>query len=142
MTGNTHHIWGGAVSFGVLYALGALRMPPTLDVSMVPLVATILGSVALAGAPDVDLKLHLPHRTITHSLVWPLLILFFVPAPYGPALAAALASHIILDMLAGRVQALWPLPWWVGIQLVKTGGATETMFNVVAGGLLIWMVLR
>jgi membrane-bound metal-dependent hydrolase YbcI (DUF457 family) len=142
MIGTTHRIWGAVAALAVLHAQGALRVPAGLEVSMVMPVAVIIGGAVLAGLPDVDLKFNLPHRTITHSVFWPLLIWFWVPAPVGPALGFALLTHPLLDCLAGRCQIFWPLPWWVGVQLVKTGGATETMFNIGLGVWVVWNVFK
>jgi membrane-bound metal-dependent hydrolase YbcI (DUF457 family) len=137
MIGNTHRLWGGVAALVALHAQGALRITPTPNFNMVLPVAVIIGGAVLAGLPDVDLKLHIPHRTVTHSALWPLLLFVFVPAPIGPALAAGLLTHPVLDCLAGRVQIFWPLPWWVGVGLVKTGSIQETIFNVCLG---VWVV--
>jgi len=142
MIGPTHRLWATIATIAALHAQRAFVIPPTLEVSMVLPVATIIGGAVLGGLPDLDLKLGIPHRTITHAIWWPLLIWFFLPAPVGPALGFALLTHPLLDCLAGRVQIFWPLPWWVGMQLVKTGGATETMFNIGLGVWVVWNVFK
>ncbi|WP_103108107.1 metal-dependent hydrolase [Brevibacillus reuszeri] len=61
------------------------------------------------------------HRTITHS--WVILLVPALLLGDSPAAMAALwgiLSHLISDMLVGRIQLLWPLRFgWIGIPLSK-----------------------
>ena len=142
MTGNTHRLWAAIATVAALQAQHAFAIPPTLEVSLLPHVATIIGGAVLGGLPDVDMKLGIPHRTLTHAIWWPLLLWVLVPAPFGPSLGFALLTHALLDCVAGRVQLFWPAPWWVGWQVVKTGGVSETVFNIGAGVWVVWNFFR
>lgn len=143
MTGDTHRLWGGVAALVVLHDLGALHIGPDFSGGMFAQVATILGGAVLAGLPDVDLKISgLAHRTLTHSFFWAVLLAVLLPFPFGVALAAAFLTHPVLDALSGRVQFFWPLPWWVGVGLVKTGSIQETVFNVTLAVYLAFQWLR
>ncbi len=61
------------------------------------------------------------HRTITHS--WVILLvpsLLFGNSPAAMAALWGILSHLISDMLVGRIQLFWPLRFgWIGIPLSK-----------------------
>jgi len=76
-------------------------------------------------------------RTITHSLVLGALTGWAIYAAAGPPYAVAFAigflSHIVLDLITGRVALLWPLPVRFGVPL----GGIPPVF-VEAGALAAW----
>jgi len=89
-----------------------------------------VAGIMAATAPDLDLRLGLPHRGITHSLgaamVAALLVLLtgtWVHFPAAPLLALvvflAWISHIAADLTNRMpVAVLWPLKWgpfWWGV---------------------------
>lgn len=63
----------------------------------------------------------LGHRTLTHS--WVILLvpaLLFGDSPAAMAALWGLLSHLISDMLVGRIQFFWPIRMgWIGIRLSK-----------------------
>jgi membrane-bound metal-dependent hydrolase YbcI (DUF457 family) len=76
-----------------------------------PLVFTLGGAVLGSLVPDWDLKFNIPHRSITHWLIWPILILYFWPGLwYGLAFGVGLGwlFHILADMLTVNGIRLWP----------------------------------
>lgn len=92
----------------------------------------------------------LPHRTITHSIWIPcVLIVVFAIYPHWATLTACVAyiSHIIADMLTPRgVPLLYPIirnSW--GLGLIRTGSLIERFLAVgmvMAIAIYIWeMVL-
>ena len=98
-----------------------------------------LVGTALAPWPDIDLRFkRLGHRTITHAIWWPLLIAL-IPHPFARAIALALLTHPLLDVVSGGCAIFWPLPR-VGFPLVKTGGFTESLWNAAALALFGWWV--
>ncbi|GGG31686.1 membrane protein [Lysinibacillus alkalisoli] len=107
-------------------------------VTQQPLGAVVGGIAGLV--PDIDepksklgrlvpmlakqLKHTLGHRTFTHSLVFVLLVGVLIQwltqnNMMTTAAVAGLCSHIIADMLTGRVQIFYPLPVKLGIRMNK-----------------------
>jgi inner membrane protein len=85
---------------------------------------------ALAGSvlPDFDMKLGLPHRGITHWLIWPALLWYFLPYPLVHGLALGWALHIAADCLTvSGLRPLWPLPFRIR-GFLQTGSIFEFLF--------------
>ena len=97
---------------------------------------SVIGAT-MALVPDIDqarsklghflgpvskmLQKGLGHRTLTHS--WVILLLpaaFWGDSPEGWAALWGLLSHLISDMLVGRIQLFWPLRMgWAGVRLSR-----------------------
>ncbi|WP_051330891.1 metal-dependent hydrolase [Aneurinibacillus terranovensis] len=62
------------------------------------------------------------HRTFTHSLLFTA-AMYVILKSYSPGIArivaVAMASHIIGDMVTGRVMLLWPYRQWIGIRIPR-----------------------
>ncbi|MBP1961628.1 metal-dependent hydrolase [Paenibacillus aceris] len=91
------------------------------------------------------------HRTLTHSLVFMLLIMM-ISLPMSPlyfwVFIVAYASHPLIDLLNDRgIQLLWPLPMKIRLLpkfiAIDTGSASETVFRwlLLAVSLLIPFML-
>ena len=73
------------------------------------------------------------HRTVTHSLLALGVLGWTAWTLGGPAVGTGLllgyGSHLLADALTpAGVPLLWPVKWRVGLGLVRTGGAAETVF--------------
>lgn len=64
------------------------------------------------------------HRTITHSwivLLLPALPFFSLHPAIGHACLYGILSHLLSDMLVGRIQFFWPIrQGWIGIRLPRS----------------------
>ncbi|NQF17057.1 metal-dependent hydrolase [Brevibacillus sp. HB1.3] len=82
------------------------------------------------------------HRTVTHSWV----ILFLPFLLFGDSLATMAAlwgilSHLISDMLVGRIQLLWPLRvGWLGIPVSKS--MYRTVDRIVFYVAIVYIVIK
>lgn len=101
--------WQGAVVGGLAALLPDIDEPRSFIGRLVPFLS----------AP---LRLFVRHRTLTHSFLFAVAtsgILY----PFSPIMAfifvVGLLAHIVGDMITGRVQLFWPLPWWVGIPMPR-----------------------
>lgn len=110
--------------------------------------AAMLTAGAAAGSvlPDFDLRLGIPHRGVTHWLIWPALLWFLVPSPIIHGLALGWAAHLLADCLTVEgLRPLWPLPLRLAGP-IKTGGLLETLTVLPLCGLLayniFYLVLR
>lgn len=116
MMKKTHLALGAAANFAA-HGLEPLSMGAALFGSMLP---------------DFDLLLKIPHRTITHWVIWPALVWALPLGLVGDGLAIGWLAHIAADCLTvGGLAPLWPLP----VRLrgpIKTGAASEYIF---VGGL-------
>ena len=99
-------------------------------------------AAALAGVlPDIDMRIGIKHRGLTHSLI-ALALIVLLAAQLAPELATAAAigygSHLALDMLTPwGIPLLYPLNT-KRLRLAKfpTGGALD-FFLAAGAGLLI-----
>ena len=107
-----------------------------------------------------DISISALHRTITHSLLFPLLflILFFIAGNYNPkfikkqklklnhiflAITFGILTHIILDLsFAGSVEILYPLSSFaVGLSLIPVDYFQGTFFAGLDAILLtLWLI--
>ena len=110
---------------------------------------TILMTLPVVWAIDVDYLIQSEHRAITHSVLWPAALLVavvvlwrrgdptarfweFATRPGAPAVLSLLsffwASHLLLDVFQGGVVLFWPLwdrSFFAGFQvLLDTGQNT------------------
>ncbi|ELK40340.1 hypothetical protein D478_19694 [Brevibacillus agri BAB-2500] len=121
---------------------------------------SVIGAT-MALVPDIDqarsklghlfgpfskmLQRGLGHRTITHSWVILLLpALFWGDTPAGWAALWGVLSHLVSDMLVGRIQLFWPLrTGWIGLRLSKTLYRTvDRLVFYGAIGFIIYMGYR
>ncbi|WP_286085934.1 metal-dependent hydrolase [Brevibacillus sp. NSP2.1] len=121
---------------------------------------SVIGAT-MALVPDIDqarsklghlfgpfskmLQRGLGHRTITHSWVILLLpALFWGDTPAGWAALWGGLSHLVSDMLVGRIQLFWPLrTGWIGLRLSKTLYRTvDRLVFYAAIGFIIYMGYR
>lgn len=110
---------------GLAIGWSASRPEPSDDSRPAGWSLLALGCVLAAAAPDLDLLYPPIHRTVTHSVGATLLVIIITAAVTGKvtgriawrivlALAAAHASHILLDWLGTDrfpppgIRALWP----------------------------------
>jgi membrane-bound metal-dependent hydrolase YbcI (DUF457 family) len=116
MTRSSHVLIG---TVGALAVFGWGSLPVT--------VAAISGAVLGALLPDWDLKLQIKHRTITHWVIWPVLVWWLAPWVALHALALGWLLHIAADLCTVEGLApFWPLPWRVRGP-VRTGSIGEAV---------------
>jgi len=125
-------------------ALGVLAAVSLTGATAVPWEqAAMLAAGAVVGSvlPDFDLRLGIPHRSVTHWLIWPALLWIFAPSPILQGLALGWIAHILADCLTvDGLRPLWPLP----IRLagpIRTGGALETFTVLPLCGLLAYNIV-
>lgn len=107
MTGRSHIL--GGLAGGLL----------THDITSI--CCTIVGSII----PDIDQRIHIKHRGLTHSIVFA-----FVMTLINPYLGFGVSIHIFMDMLTkGGVELFYPF-WNKKLRFpfakyIKTGGRFE-----------------
>lgn len=73
---------------------------------------------------SIPLSMFFAHRTFTHSLLFVLLssvlALTFLDSDMTLAIIAGLLSHIVADMLTGKVQLFYPYKKGVGIPIPRS----------------------
>ena len=131
MLGVTHAVIGAAVGLSITDSLPLTGL-------------TVLGSLL----PDIDKGTSLlgrynptsfliPHRTVTHSLVF--MILCYV---ISPVLAIGVLTHYILDMLnPSGIQLLFPVPIKIHFPIIgnfDSGGAFDHLLLVGSIGFLLY----
>lgn len=132
------------VAIGIIAAASLTGAADELLIA--PLPALLTAAPFLAGAafgsvlPDFDLSLHIPHRGVTHWLIWPALLWFLVHNPIVHGLALGWVTHILADCLTLEgLRPLWPLPLRLAGP-IKTGGALESLAVPALCGLLAWNI--
>nr|MBD3312170.1 hypothetical protein [archaeon] len=119
----------------ITHALIGLGLSEALMLN--PLIV-IIGAVI----PDIDYLINLPHRTITHSL------LFIIPACLitwrlkgkraGLALLVGLTSHLMLDAATTQgVPLLYPLSNYYGFSLFNSNNQLANLTVIIIAFLLI-----
>lgn len=135
MMRRTHAAAGLALGlgFGAYYAT---PLPETLVFAVITEIAALL--------PDLDLKLKIKHRTLTHSV----LALFVISAlgfwisyqiqdmKIWMSLALGYGSHLLLDMLTVYgIELFYPWHYRVKVARFRTGGMVDGLVTV---GCLCW----
>lgn len=95
----------------VIGVLGTVAAHPHPDLTRLLFLTT--GALIGSLLPDWDLRLGLRHRTITHWLIWPVLLLFSGQNyPILIGLATGWLLHILADMLTVEgLRPFWPARW-------------------------------
>ncbi|MGN7470983.1 metal-dependent hydrolase [Brevibacillus sp. SAFN-007a] len=121
MTWKTHMLLGAIAGYGAYPSWEGSVIGATM--ALVPDIDQARSKLGhLLGPISKMLQRGLGHRTITHSWVILLLpALFWGDTPAGWAALWGLLSHLVSDMLVGRIQLFWPLrTGWIGLRLPKT----------------------
>lgn len=136
MMRRTHAAAGLALGFG----LASLSHQPLLNAA---LYALLTQSAALL--PDLDLKLHIQHRTLTHSLLALGLIslgAWYISPPLLPYVASGYGSHLLLDVLTvWGVPLLWPYARRFSLLKLSTGGRMDGLLMVAALVMTIYCIV-
>lgn len=92
----------------------------------------LISAIGLIGStiPDIDYKVGLEHRTITHSLlvlIISTLIIYLIHPGAAAVWGVTYLSHLVLDALTiTGVPFMYPFSKKkYGLKLIKTGGAIE-----------------
>lgn len=100
--------------------------------------AALLGLLTQAAAllPDLDIKLHIQHRTVTHSLL-AMAIISLATWHYVPQFLAYIAggygSHLLLDFLTvWGIPLFWPVQKRFRLMKISTGGRIDALCAVGA----------
>ncbi len=136
MMGKTHLAVGVAVAIPLMYYCPE-------QIAIVPSTLGLVGAVA----PDWDLKLGIKHRTITHSIFFPILISFitsFFSLGFSYVFLATYLSHILLDSFTIMgVPLFYPIiKDKYGLRVIKTGSATDMGICISAIYLISEMIAR
>ncbi|MDF2961099.1 MAG: LexA-binding, inner rane-associated hydrolase [Paenibacillus sp.] len=91
--------------------------------------------------------LNVRHRTVTHSILFIMLLalpVLSLSPLYGWVFIAAYASHPLIDLLNEKgVQLFWPLKWKVRLlpkwMAVDTGSTGETVFQWMLLAVSLWI---
>jgi len=115
---------------------------------------TIIPALAIAGvtsiaavAPDLDLRLGIKHRGITHTLIAFALVVVacaWIPERFWLYIPLGYASHLIADMLTVRgIPLAYPV-MRVRIRLMRlrTGGAVDRMIRIAAALAFLYLVSK
>jgi inner membrane protein len=135
----THAAAGLMIGFG----LASLQHVPLIDGIGIALV-----SEASSLIPDLDLKFHIKHRGITHSLL-ALLIVGLLVARLIPVLLAPIlfgyASHLILDLLTVYgIELFYPYHRRIRLMTFRTGGRIDSLLaaaSLCVGLYFLWGIL-
>lgn len=134
MLGITHAAVGAAVGLSVTDSLPLTGL-------------TVLGALL----PDIDkgtsilgrynpTSFLIPHRTVTHSLIF--IILCYV---ISPVLAIGVLTHYILDMLnPAGIQLLFPIPIRIHFPIIgnfDSGGAADHLILIGTVGYLLYTAM-
>jgi len=93
-------------------------------------ILVIIGS----ALPDIDYRIGLKHRTITHSLF------FLTPTLFIPALSLGIGLHLMLDLLTPTgIQLLYPKKdWFILFNAPLSTGRHDTIIcALLLGGLML-----
>ncbi len=114
-----------------------------------PLLNTALYALltqASALLPDIDLKLHIKHRTVTHSLLALLLVslgTWYTVPLLVPYVALGYGSHLVLDFLTvWGIPIFWPWSRRFRLLKISTGGRIDSLFAVGALCAALYCVVR
>ena len=114
----------------------------TLNFGWLSCLVGLYGSVA----PDIDLKLHIRHRTITHSII--ALILTTVPLylfsdTLGIVWLLNYTSHLLADSITKMgVPYFYPYKKYFGVKLIRTGSIEEHVFCLILIALFSLYILN
>jgi len=125
----------------VIGILGTLALQPGANLTNMLILTA--GAAVGSTVPDWDLILHIPHRGITHWLIWPAVVLLAGHAyPFLIGLALGWILHIAADALTVEgLRPFWPLTWRVR-GFLTTGGLMEYFFVIGAMGSLIYYFMK
>jgi inner membrane protein len=93
--------------------------------------------------------LRVRHRTLTHSILFIMALVFIgspLPGVYYLVFLAAYASHPLIDLLNEKgVQLLWPFKLKIRLlpkaMAIDTGSTAETVFQWMLLGVSLWIPL-
>lgn len=142
MMRRTHAAAGLMIGFG-LGAYYQLPLPEAFVIALITETAALI--------PDLDLKLKIKHRGLTHSL-----LALFVIAALGfwisfqiqdmkiwMSLAVGYASHLILDMLTVYgIELFYPYHGRIRLMTFRTGGRVDSLFAVASLCAGLWCLWR
>jgi len=127
MMRRTHAAAGLAIGF----ALAGQTHQPLLNACAYGLLTQVCALV-----PDLDIKLHLKHRGVTHSLLALLLIslgAWYTMPLLLPYVALGYGSHLFLDFLTvWGIPILWPVQRRFRLMRLSTGGRIDSLLAVGA----------
>jgi len=116
----------------------ALGMTLAHSQQLDPLPTLIAAGVCSLAArlPDVDIRLKLKHRSMTHSLIalaLVLLVCWYVAPVSVIYVGGGYISHLLADALTPYgVPLLYPLRWRFRLARFRTGGRVDQLVGVLA----------
>lgn len=125
-------------------ALGAVIVLPLLLTKSIDLVTGIVGILA-SIAPDWDIRLHIPHRTITHSLLALAVstgVVFLLDPLSAMLWGYCYSLHLITDSFTKMgVPFLYPFcKNYYGFRWFREGTFTDTIIMFIVLGVLYFVV--
>jgi len=113
-----------------------LALAQTQHDPLIMMFGLVLVSELASLLPDMDLKLGLKHRGVTHSLLALALIVgagWYVDHRLALPVAVGYSSHLILDMLTiWGIPILWPVKKRFRLAKFSTGGLFDRLLAIVA----------
>lgn len=105
--------------------------------------------IGLLGAnfPDIDYKIGIRHRTITHTLIALLLLTFFITLinyKIGIVFGISFSTHLFLDSLTKTgIPLLYPFnKKYFGFKKVKTGEIEDKILGIIAISFMFYLFLK
>ncbi len=155
------HFAGGLFAAAIANAAGWLPAVPALVIltpfmALLPDVDTPVSTIgARVKIISVPLSMTTRHRGMTHSILAAALVFALAayglapvladvgvpvafPVGLGLAMSLSYGSHMLLDMISGGAEALWPVMGRIGIKAVATGGVADYAIAIVLGGSASW----
>jgi membrane-bound metal-dependent hydrolase YbcI (DUF457 family) len=116
------------LAIGIMGTLAIYQNIGTNTETLFLLCGAFVGSIL----PDLDLKLKIPHRGITHWLIWPALILYAGHSyPFVMGMCFGWMLHIGADALTVEgLHPLEPISSWRIYGIARTGALSEYLIVV------------
>lgn len=101
-----------------------------------------MSAIGLIGStlPDIDYKIGIEHRTITHSLIFMIfttLLISYINSYIGLVFGISIASHLVLDSFTKTgIPLFYPSKKYYGRRTVKTG-TNEENFCILISSIMI-----
>ena len=112
-----------------------LAISESLGLNIIPV---LLGTII----PDMDYLTGLTHRTLTHSLLFVIIISLVVynkNKKNGISLFIGLTSHLLLDVLTTQgIMLAWPIKTFYTYSLFNSLETTPNLFIIIISLIIVW----
>lgn len=124
----------------------ALGLTIAIQSSSEPIAAVSLSLLTgfAAYTPDLDIKLGISHRGITHSLLAVValaLLVWHVAPTLLVYIVGGYVSHLLADMLTvSGIQLFFPFKWRLNLLRLRTGGVVDRLIGLCASVMMLWLL--